>query len=105
MSRSGIAKVIKKLGVNLDKLAAFILLIEDGYSLAPPESDQDDPKKLMRLKPPTVQYHNRLHVTDVLQCVYYFLSATQMFPKLITYCEAFIALTAAAVHDFKHGIY
>jgi hypothetical protein len=48
-----------------------------------------------------VPYHNNIHAADVMQCVYYFLTASD-FSKHISALDGFIALIAAAVHDLDH---
>ena len=68
--------------ISPKKFMRFLTLVEDGYL--------DNP------------YHNKIHATDVVSNVAYYLNNASFFKKHISAFDNFTAIISAAVHDLGH---
>jgi hypothetical protein len=73
--------LFEKLGLNQEKVRSFFMDVENNYLNNP--------------------YHNRVHGTDVLQTVFYFLEAGN-YRQYLSSADICAVIIAAAAHDVGH---
>ena len=74
--------VLDKIPIPRDKLATYLMAIEDGYVTANP-------------------FHNEVHAADVMFTTNYFLNSP-LLRDMTGALDKFAAVLAAAVHDYAH---
>ena len=68
--------------ISPKKFMRFLTFVEEGYL--------DNP------------YHNKIHATDVVSNVAFYLNSTSFFEKHVSLFDKFTAILSAAVHDLGH---